>query len=299
MSWYKDEKDLWTDLIDTVSTAKSISPLMVEKDTIQSLFLQKLTETNTSLVFKGGTSLSKAYSLINRFSEDIDVAINVKPSEAARKQIKNDVISISESIGLRLTNPEAIMSRRDFNRYVFEYDSLFQSAPANIIVETSFHILSYPVNIHEVNSIIGKYCSEKNLVIPTVFSAACIEMPVQSLERTLIDKTFAVCDYYLKNNPERNSRHLYDIAKLLPYVDISDGFNELVSKVRQDRAKSISNPSASPEYNISKLIEEIISKDFYRRDYEEITERLLYENVSYADAVKDGIVKVSELDVFL
>ncbi len=111
MSWYKDEKDLWTDLIDTVSTAKSISPLMVEKDTIQSLFLQKLTETNTSLVFKGGTSLSKAYSLINRFSEDIDVAINVKPSEAARKQIKNDVVSISESIGLRLTNPEAIIPK--------------------------------------------------------------------------------------------------------------------------------------------------------------------------------------------
>src|ERR1700687_250454 len=54
---------------------------IVEKDfwvcwTLQSLF--SLPSEHAVMVFKGGTSLSKAYGLIQRFSEDIDVVTSVK-----------------------------------------------------------------------------------------------------------------------------------------------------------------------------------------------------------------------------
>lgn len=52
---------------------------MVEKDTIQSMFLLELSKSELPFVFKGGTSLSKAYSIIDRFSEDIDLSMNRKP----------------------------------------------------------------------------------------------------------------------------------------------------------------------------------------------------------------------------
>ena len=54
--------------------------ILVEKDTIQSMFLNELSKVNLPFVFKGGTSLSKAYNLINRFSEDIDLSMQKKPT---------------------------------------------------------------------------------------------------------------------------------------------------------------------------------------------------------------------------
>ena len=60
-------------------------------------------------------------------------------------------------------------------------------------------------------------------------------MRVQSLNRTLIDKIFAVCDYYLQGKAHRNARHLYDIYKLSKYVRIDKDFLELVGEVRNHR----------------------------------------------------------------
>ena len=47
-------------------------------------------------------------------------------------------------------------------------------------------------------------------------------MNVQSLERTFIDKVFAVCDYKIQNMMDRDSRHLDDIAKILPKMNFRD-----------------------------------------------------------------------------
>ena len=59
MSWYKEDKDIWKDLIETVAAETARSNTMVEKDAIQSMFLSNLAESGLPFVFKGGTSLSK------------------------------------------------------------------------------------------------------------------------------------------------------------------------------------------------------------------------------------------------
>ena len=60
-------------------------------------------------------------------------------------------------------------------------------------------------------------------------------MRVQSLNSTLIDKVFAVCDYYLQGKANRNARHLYDIYKLAEHVEIDDDFLKLVKEIRAHR----------------------------------------------------------------
>lgn len=62
--------------------------ILVEKDTIQSMFLNELSKVNLPFVFKGGTSLPKAYNLINRFSEDIDLSMQKKPTQTEKKCLK-------------------------------------------------------------------------------------------------------------------------------------------------------------------------------------------------------------------
>ncbi len=55
-----------------------LSPFAVEKDwwVTQTLAIIFEMEIGNHLIFKGGTSLSKAFNLIERFSEDIDLAID-------------------------------------------------------------------------------------------------------------------------------------------------------------------------------------------------------------------------------
>ena len=88
MSWYKEYREQWKEIIETIASEEHRTTQMVEKDTIQSMFLLELSKSEIPFVFKGGTSLSKAYGLIDRFSEDIDLSMNRKPTESEKKKIK-------------------------------------------------------------------------------------------------------------------------------------------------------------------------------------------------------------------
>lgn len=123
-------------------------------------------------------------------------------------------------------------------------------------------------------------------------------MQVQSLERTFIDKVFAICDYRLQNMQDRDSRHLYDIAKLLPEIQITSELDELIDVVRDDRMQSKNNPSAQLEHDIPEMLREIISSRFYEADYNNITKKLLYEDMSYEEAVSKGIKILADMDIF-
>ena len=105
--------------------------------------------------------MSKAYNLINRFSEDIDLSMNRKPTESERKKSKDHIIRIAESLGLVLANPERIRSRHDYNMYVFKYTSLFVDFPMEIIIETSYYQTVYPVEKHEIGSFVGRFGQTK------------------------------------------------------------------------------------------------------------------------------------------
>lgn len=299
MSWYKEYRSQWKEIIETVARELGRTELMVEKDTIQSMFLLELSKSELPFVFKGGTSLSKAYNLIDRFSEDIDLSMNRKPTESERKTSKELIVSIADSLGMTLMNPDKIRSRHDYNMYVFTYESLFAPIPMEIIIETSYYQTVYPVEKHEVGSFVGKFCVDREITLPIPFEAATVQMNVQSLKRTFVDKVFAICDYRIQDMQERDSRHLYDICKLLSQIELNNELDALIDEVRDDRMFSKNNPSAQLEYNIPDMLKEIIQSRFYESDYRNITQKLLYEDIDYDYAVENGIAIVAESDVFL
>lgn len=110
MNWYKNHYIEWKEVLETVSREIKKAEILVEKDTIQSMFLNELSKVNLPFVFKGGTSLSKAYNLINRFSEDIDLSMQKKPTQTEKKMSKDEIIRIADSIGMILVNPDNIKS---------------------------------------------------------------------------------------------------------------------------------------------------------------------------------------------
>lgn len=73
MYLHKDDKELLRDIIVTVSERTGIDESIVEKDYYVTMILKELVQRNPNVVFKSGTSLSKAYHAIDCFSEDIDL----------------------------------------------------------------------------------------------------------------------------------------------------------------------------------------------------------------------------------
>ena len=199
---------------------------------------------------------------------------------------------------MQLDNGEDVQSRKNYNKYIFMYDSLFSEVPLEIIIETNFHQNDNLGELQNVSSYVGRFVEKNNIILPVEFAAESVEMIVQSLENTFIEKVFAICDYRIKNKQDRESRHLYDIYKLIPYIKISDELVRDINSIREQRMLLKTNPSAQLEYNISDILKDIIDSHFYEMDYNDITKKLLYEDVSYDDVVKDGIAVVARMNIF-
>ncbi|MGB3075636.1 MAG: nucleotidyl transferase AbiEii/AbiGii toxin family protein, partial [Chitinophagales bacterium] len=76
--WLKLTGERRIEILKKVSERSGLPPIAIEKDWWVTFALKASFEISCSphLVFKGGTSLSKAWNLIERFSEDIDLAID-------------------------------------------------------------------------------------------------------------------------------------------------------------------------------------------------------------------------------
>lgn len=253
------------------------------------MILKKLSAIKYPVVFKGGTSLSKAFQVIDRFSEDIDITFTEHLGEARRKKLKYDILKpIADELGLAIRNFDSIESDKNLNHYDFYYESVvgdrvINPIPPYVKLETSLMSYAFPTEERELgNYILDALGKEEDELIAT-YDLGTFPMRVQSLNRTLIDKVFAVCDYYLQGKPHRNARHLYDIYKLTEHVKVDSDFLELVKEVRAHRITMGSEiaPSAPMDVNIVELVQKICDEDFYKEDYRETTLKLISESLEY------------------
>ena len=269
----------------------------IEKDYYVTMILRMLSERLSYIVFKGGTSLSKCHKAIKRFSEDIDITVDIKLSQGDRKMVKYVIIYIVEELGLKIINLDETRSRRDYSKYIITYDTILpmlsEALQPEVLIETSYMTVSFPTVVLPVNNYIGEMMIEEAPELLEKYTLEPFEMKVQGIDRTLADKVFAVCDYYLDNSVKKHSRHIYDIYKLLPLVELDNDFKKLVTEVRKIRKASPKCPSAQDDVNIPTLLQNIIQEEVYKNDYEEITEKILEERIPY-DVAIEALKQVAE-----
>ena len=254
------------------------------------------------LVFKGGTSLSKCYRIINRFSEDIDLTTNCKITQGQKYLVKSEIENAAIDLGMQISNSNNIFSKRNYNRYIIRYQSainnLINAPVSEIIVETVYKTTSFPTTSMPVASIIGEYLTKIDSPIQDQYHLTGFQMQVQNIERTLVDKVFAICDYYLDDKKNRNSRHIYDIYKLLPKVELDNKFRDLVVAVRKDRMKSPVCYSAKAGVNPQDVLRKLVQEKAFESDYKQVTNKLLLEDVSYEEAIR-AIIAIMDSGIFL
>lgn len=289
MYLHKENRELFRDAILLTSQKLEVSEDIVEKDYYVTLILKKLSAIEYPVVFKGGTSLSKAFQVIDRFSEDIDITFTEHLGEARRKKLKYNILKpIADELGLVIRNFDSIESDKNLNHYDFYYESVvgdrvINAIPPYVKLETSLMSYAFPTEERELgNYILDTLGAEEKELIAT-YDFGTFSMRVQSLNRTLIDKVFAVCDYYLLDKPHRNARHLYDIYKLTEHVEMGSDFLELVNEVRAHRITMGSEiaPAAPLDVNIVELVQKLCNEDFYKEDYRETTLKLISDSLEY------------------
>lgn len=293
-----ENQELFKSFIQETKNTTYYSQSIIEKDYYVTMILCLIVEKSANLgtvVFKGGTSLSKCHKVIDRFSEDIDITFTEHLGEKKRKKLKYNVMkSISDELHIPIKNWNFIQSDRNLNSYLFDYTPLFKDSSSNlregVKVETALASYSFPTEKLQINSYVGDTLLEKNAELARQFHLTPFTMNVQALSRTFIDKVYASCDYYMQGKSRRLSRHLYDLYKIFPKISFDDDFIKLVKEVKAHRASMSICPSAQDGINISELIQKYCSEDYYKKDFEIISETLINEDVSYSEVL--GTIKI-------
>lgn len=300
MAYLHNDYDTFRYLVVETQRHFNLPEEYVVKDYFIYVLLREIVAAKPTTVFKGGTSLSKAHRLIDRFSEDLDIGIATNSTEGIRRKMKHAICDAVETTGLSISNIDRIKSKKLFNRYTIPLP-VFTINNNTLAIESSFITPVHPIVDAHIDSLIYQYCIQAT----DMPDAARIGIEpfaalASSVERSFVDKVYAICDYYLEGKTtDRQSRHIYDLWKMFPKIEFNSDLAELFQDVRAEREASIANcPSADEGVSLVKTVQQIAQEQIYKPDYETITENLLFEQVGYNQAAQ-ALEKIIEfLDAF-
>jgi len=202
----------------------NLSEFIVEKDYWVTYLLKNLvkSEFSNEFVFKGGTCLSKAYNLIERFSEDIDLLMLETDKTQSKTQKEKRLVALREYIdSLECLNCDKANSKRAQLYAAFKF--IFPTVSTNITDSVGKEILLEPgyrggtvpeIQKKTITSYVEKLVDDKL----EGYDTKPFEINVLSAERIFVEKVFALKEIYDKDNGEtlqKKTRHYYDIYKLL------------------------------------------------------------------------------------
>ena len=211
----------------------------IEKDYWVTYSLRALSQSPYSqrAVFKGGTSLSKGYKLIDRFSEDIDLA--VLPTGLSKNQIKRKVLQVHNAASQHLDCIEGHPQESKgstFRRTMHHYPQIgVQTADDQVAPELMIEVNSFttptPYRAMPIRSLIGDVLINNGLdQLVERFNLETFMLNILGVERTLVEKVLAIVKHsYDKDDPigvlKSKIRHLYDIHQIMQLVEIREYVN--------------------------------------------------------------------------
>jgi hypothetical protein len=232
-----------------------IREVLIEKDYWITCVLKRLadSEYSGSVVFKGGTSLSKGYKLIDRFSEDIDIAI-INSSVMTGNQLKTLIRNVEKTISADLTEldtPGVTSKGSQFRKSVFTYPvsgdtRLYQGVSNKLIIETNSFSNPNPYVRLEIKSLIGEFLESsgrKDLI--EKYGLQSFNLNILDKRKTLIEKIASLIRFSFSENPTlsiaEKVRHFYDIYYLLndaegkSYFNSNDFVKNITELITHDR----------------------------------------------------------------
>lgn len=211
-----------------------------EKDwwVVQTLHILFASSIGNATVFKGGTSLSKGWKLLDRFSEDIDLALDRSffgfDRDISREQVKKlrrkSVAFIRDELFPEI---QLVFKNNGFEELIIQLGDLKNSdqdpitievyypsltdpviyLPPRVLIEIGSRSLIEPFSAVEISSFVNEQFAGNT------FTDDMISVPTVNPERTFLEKIFLLHETFQqpleKVKVERKSRHLYDLERLM------------------------------------------------------------------------------------
>lgn len=290
----------------------------IEKDwwMVHTLSLIFSMECAPALVFKGGTSLSKGWNLIQRFSEDIDLALDKGylgfTKEEPKKKEVNDLRRLSYDFITQKFTPElkakfaeaGLLSvnvkhqdvvNHDQDPLVVEiyYPKLTETdtyLKPGLLVEVGSRSLREPFTPRTFATLVAENFTDRN------FTDEPITVPVVNPERTFLEKIFLLHEEFQRADDvkrvERLSRHLYDIERLMDTDFANKALQNEVLYRAIVRHRSIFSKFGgvdytkhSPEY--IRIIPPAELLPQWEADYKQMQENMIYgETLPFAQLIE-------------
>lgn len=186
------------------------------------------TRDNAQLIFKGGTSLSKGYRIISRFSEDIDIlCIAGGGTEAVHSVMRRLHAAVSDRLGIEASVDATRSTRGQFRVAEFVYPGqaiLEGEVPSAIRVEVSTWGGAIPSEVKRLQSLLAEH-SDLSEMAAGYEEFASFDVTVLRPERTLVEKLVILHDAAETGDEHRirkTARHYYDIWCLLGRNDVRE-----------------------------------------------------------------------------
>lgn len=237
-----------------------MADVLIEKDYWVTYVLRALADSpyRDQVVFKGGTALSKAYGLLERFSEDVDLAI-----AGTEGWSNNQVKKLMDSAARHLTqglevDPTAHGTSRGshFRKTAHQFPTLLAAGPAwdsqlragAVLLEINAFARPYPSHLRSIQSYLGQFLAQQGQAEAMVeFGLAPFEVLTLALERTLTEKILALVRAGAAPDPLQELaakiRHAYDVHQILQQPTVaaffaSSAFAHLLGEVQADDARN-------------------------------------------------------------
>ena len=309
-----ENKKLFNDAIRAAGERMGMPDIYIEKDYWVTLALHAIftSDIGKESVFKGGTSLSKCYGLIYRFSEDIDMVVFRKDGET-RNELKNKIKAITKAVHDKLPEIEVEgithkkgMIRKTAHSYPNEFDGEYGQVRKEIIVEATWLGYFEPYIEKEVHSYVYEMMmasSQESIV--SEYGLEPFKVWVLDVKRTICEKIMSLVRFSYEDDAigalSNKVRHSYDLHLLLKeeelskYLESSD-FEEMLFKVAEDDKESFKNnnkwlvhhPSEALIFkNAENTWEQI--KSVYERSFAQ----LVYRDLPAAEEIEQTIKRIS------
>lgn len=316
-------------IYESIANKVGLPAQVVEKDFWVTSVLQTVFALPVArhLIFKGGTSLSKGWKLIERFSEDIDLAVDPvflgKPEgDLTKKQIKKLRKASSLFILEELThmiceelerqgldsfitvdaqpNGEGDNTYPEPRQIYLHYKSVFDKALTylrpDVVLEVSARSLLEPTEPIQIKSILG----ENLPVMPLTNSVIYTAIPA----KTFLEKVFLLHELFSIPGhgmiAERKSRHLYDLYVMMDKDfarnAVTDDF--LWESIRHHREIYTSVRGIDYTPDVRKRLQLIPRKDIldtWSSDYEAMKESMIYGKKPTFEELLKGMSKLQKM----
>lgn len=273
----------------------------MEKDYWISKILKELAQSAfaSRVFFKGGTSLSKAYRITGRFSEDLDMfvfSLNTNSSKQSEKTLNRNVSHFVIENNRDMYVETLSKTGGDFRKLAFSYNTHYASVglKENLEVELKCCTLDdkammyYPFENRRIQPIITEYLQHiGNISIINRFGLGDFDIQTISPKRTLCDKISRLTRLSYNDDFEmliaKHIRDVYDIYKILSlpeyqsFINSNDFLNALQRITNEDGLyKNTQSHNPISRARIFEHTEQVLKFPLVSRAYNSELRRLMF-----------------------